>query len=135
MSKVNRLPPRGRDEAQAAAEVLSAGRYVPTPDAEPAPAPALEPKPGPTVGTAKPVPPAKKKSRRGRADAEGMTRRTYYMRTVDADDVENAVNRIYAQLHELVPKHRIFRTILTMGLDHVDDVAQRLKDELRAGLD
>jgi hypothetical protein len=132
MAKQNRLPPKGLSEAQNAAELLSEGRYAPPAEAPPEPAPAAAPTP--VVGVAKP-PSTATKPRRGRGDAEGMTRRTFYLQTVDADDLETAINQTHKQLHGLVPKHRILKTILSMGLNNLEDITQRLKDELRAGLD
>lgn len=133
MAKTNRLQPRGLSEAKNAAAKLSDGTYAPAPEAEPETAAAPTP-PASVVAVAKPAS-TSAKPRRGRSDAEGMTRRTFYLQTVDADDLEQAITQTHEKLNGLVPKHRILKTILSMGLNNLDDVTQRLKDELRAGLD
>lgn len=129
MPKPQRLAPRGLNEAvTTAADVLSEGRYESpvAAKAEPAPTPApVVAKPASTSGA----------PRRGRGDTEGMTRRTYYLQAADADALESAVARIYTRLNSAVPKHRILGAIIAEGLDNLDTITTRLKDELVAGLD
>ncbi|WP_026932050.1 hypothetical protein [Glycomyces tenuis] len=128
MPKRQRLAPKGLGEAESAAAILSHGygqAEDPEPEPEPAPPPAAAAKPVPASAT--------KPSTRG--DAEGMTRRTYYLAAADADVLEDAVAAIHTAMHGLVPKHRILGAILAEGLVRRDAVTQRLKAELLAGLD
>lgn len=129
-TKRQRLAPKGLGEAESAAAILSHG-YGHT--EEPAPEPEPAPPPAAAAAPAKPAPTSAPQS--GRSDAEGMTRRTYYLQAADADALEAAVTRIHKTMRGLVPKHRILGAIIAGGLDNLEFITQRLKDELLAGLD
>lgn len=126
MSKPKRLTPKGAPEAAAATTIMSQrfNRDEGTTPEPPAPAPEPTQR---TSTAAAPRPP--------RGDAEGMTRRTYYLAAADADALEEAVAAIHKTLRGRVPKHHILGAILTEGLARRDAITQRLKDELRAELD
>lgn len=127
MTKRQRLAPKGLEAAEGAAAILS-GRYADreaAPEPEP-PAPAPEPAKHTSTAAAQRPP---------RGDAEGMTRRTYYLQAADADALEDAVAAIHKTLRGRVPKHHILGAILNDGLARRDAITQRLKDELRAELD
>lgn len=94
---------------------------------EPDPAPAAEPEQSATEAPAK-------KATKSRPDPAGMTRRTYYLTTTDADALEAAVERVQTSTNNLVPKHKVYAAVFRHGTDHLDEAVTELTTELLKGL-
>lgn len=117
--KIKRLAPKGAADASAAAAIMRSRFDRPEDPAAEAPEAATEEAP------ARP---------RTRPDAEGMTKRTYYLSEVDADALEATVDRLHDAVKGLAPKHRILGAIISRGLGEAEAIESELKNELIAGL-
>lgn len=121
MPKRRRLPPKGADHASTAVSILSEGKRYETEGTSMAPS-------SPKDETPADPPP------RARSDAEGMTRRTYYLTATDADALEETVTQIYTQLNGLTPRHRILGALLSAGVNQRETITSQLRAELLKGL-
>lgn len=117
--KIKRLAPKGAADASAAATIMRSRFDRPEDPAAEAPEAATEEAP------ARP---------RTRPDAEGMTKRTYYLSEADAEALDGAVARLYDEMRGLVPKHRIIGAVIASGLADLDRIRGELRDELIASL-
>lgn len=125
-------PPKGLDEVAAAANMLES-RFEQRPTAEEpvdqaSAATAAEPEPQPEPAAAPKAPRAPRK------EADGMTRKTFYLTETDAAEFEATVEQISAALKGRVPKHRIIGALLAPGLADIDGRINLLREELFAEL-
>lgn len=63
-----------------------------------------------------------------------MTRRTYYIATDIANDLDACVDRIHTACRQLIPKHLILAELIQHGIENETDVQRTLIQQLLTDL-
>lgn len=107
-------PPKGIDAAtQAARDVTLRSRFTGRDDPAPEPAPA---------------------ARRRRVEPAGMTRRTYYLTTGTAEQLEDTLRRLEQASGGMYPRHELMAALVAAAAGQVDDLVVRLREQAMARL-